>query len=131
MIRRALILVAAAVALVAVAVPVSGALSAPHKPPKPKIVAVGDDYYAPVSLKIHKGARVRWKWNMDNFNTHNVVLNKAPRGVKKSKFRSSTGAIGILFVRKFTVPGNYKFVCTLHRALMQMTVTVKRPVKKH
>ncbi len=38
-----------------------------------------------------------------------------------------SGSIGIKFIRKFTVPGNYKFVCTLHRATMQMTVTVKKP----
>ena len=72
---------------------------------------------------------MRWKWLPTNFNTHNVVLSDGPRGVKKRDFRSSSGTYGILFVRKFTVPGNYKFVCTLHRALMQMTVTVRRPVK--
>jgi plastocyanin len=128
--RRVVRSALAAAALLAVAAPLTGVVSASApRQPKPKIVTVGDDYFAPVSLKIRKGARVRWKWSMNNFNTHNVVLTQAPRVVKKGKFRSSSGAIGILFVRKFTVPGNYKFVCTLHRAVMQMSVTVKRPVK--
>jgi plastocyanin len=130
-IRKILTTAIAAAALLAVAAPLSGVVSASSpRPPKPKIVTVGDDYYAPVSVKIHRGVRVRWKWLMENFNTHNVVLSTGPRGVKKREFRSSSGAYGINFVRKFTVPGSYKFVCTLHRALMQMTVTVKRPVKR-
>ena len=128
--RRILKAAIAAAALAAVAVPLSGTVSASsQRLAKPKIVAVADDYYAPVDLKIHKGVRVRWKWSNLNYNTHNVVLSKGPRGVKKREFRSSSGAIGINFVRRFTVPGSYKFVCTLHLAVMQMTVTVKRPVK--
>lgn len=125
--RRFLTAIVAAIALLAIAAPLTGVVSASApRPPKPKIVTVGDDYYSPVSLSIHKNARVRWKWLPINFDTHNVVLSDGPRGVRKRDFRSSSGAIGINFIRKFTVPGKYKFVCTLHRALMQMNVTVKR-----
>jgi plastocyanin len=127
-IRRALTSVIAAIALVAVAAPVSGAFPASRKPaPKPKIVTVNDDYYAPVGLTIRKGASVSWKWSNYNGHTHNVVLSKAPKSVRRGQFKSSSGAIGIKFVRRFTVPGYYKFVCTLHRAEMQMTLTVKKP----
>jgi plastocyanin len=127
-IRKVLTSVVAAIALVAVAAPVSGAFPASHRPaPKPKIVTVNDDYYAPADLKIKKGQSVSWKWSIYNGNTHNVVLSQAPRAVKRGQFKSSSGRIGIRFVRKFTVPGSYKFVCTLHRAVMQMTLTVKKP----
>lgn len=128
MIRRVLTIVAAATALVAAAAPVAGAISTPsQRAPKPRVAIVADDYFAPVSLKINKGARVKWNWSDDNFNSHNVTLSSGPKGVKRGQFKSSTGTIGIRFVRKFTVAGKYKFVCTLHRALMQMTVTVKKP----
>ena len=52
-------------------------------------------------------------------NTHDVVLtNVHPKGVKKSDFRSSSGAVGIKFKRKFEVPGKYEFICTFHRGEM-------------
>ena len=38
------------------------------------------------------------------------------RGVKKSKFKSPTGRSGLHFQTQFTMPGTYKFICTLHRA---------------
>ncbi len=96
---------------------------------KPKVVEVGDNYYAPVELKIHKGRRVRWQWTATN-QTHNVKLDRGPRGVKKSKFRSQNAGSPAPpfyhFTRKFKKPGKYRFVCTLHRLQMQMTVKVRR-----
>jgi plastocyanin len=94
----------------------------------PKIVAVADDYFAPVKLNIYKGKRVRWKWDELNTNSHNVSLTKVhPRGVKRGNFKSISGTSGINFVRKFTVPGKYGFVCTLHATVMRMNITVRRP----
>lgn len=129
--RRILASATAATARVAVAVPAAGAFGSSAqgvaKPlPKPKVVTVGDDYFAPVSVSVKTGSRVQWKWAPMNFDTHNVVLSKGPKSVKRGQFKSSSGAIGIKFIRKFTVPGSYRFVCTFHRALMQMTLTVKK-----
>ena len=126
-IRRVLTITAAVAAMAAVAAPVSGALSAPAHRANPKIATVGDDYFTPFNITIKKGASVKWNWLPTNGDTHNVTLASGPNGVKRGLFKSSSGAIGIKFVRKFTATGKYKFVCTFHREEMQMTVTVKKP----
>ncbi len=114
-------------AAVAVGIPATGAAKPRHhKPAKPKIVKVADDYYSPTTLTVHKSASIRWAWSYSNYDTHNVRLKKGPRGVKKSVFRSPTGAVGIHFQRKLKKPGTYKFICSLHATVMRMTVTVKR-----
>ena len=51
---------------------------------KPKVVKLYDNYYSPVSVKISKRGKVEWKWT-PVFNTHNVKLTEAPRGVRKSQ----------------------------------------------
>jgi plastocyanin len=70
---------------------------------------------------------VKWVWNSYNTDSHNVTLNSGPSGVNRGKFKSPTGTIGLHFKKQFTKPGTYKFLCTLHRTVMKMTVVVKKP----
>ncbi len=91
-----------------------------------KTVQVGDDYFAPISLKVKSGGKVRWNWVPTNLNTHNVMLtNKHPDGVKPSDFISVSGSTGVKFNRKFEVPGKYAFVCTFHRSVMRLDLKVR------
>jgi plastocyanin len=115
----------AAIAAVAVAVPaIGGATDGKRGTPK---VTVADDYFAPVDVSVKKKSKVKWVWDSDNLDTHNVVLtSKHPKGVKASGFRSSSGAIGITFAPKFKVPGKYQFICTYHKSVMRMNVKVKK-----
>jgi plastocyanin len=105
-------------------VPVAASLGATPKPVVKK-VQVGDNFFSPVKLAIAKGSSVNWVWNNTNFNTHNVTLIKAPKGIKKAKFTSIDGARGLHFKRTFTTPGTYHFECTIHPS-MNITVTVKK-----
>jgi plastocyanin len=89
-------------------------------------VKVRDDYYTPTKVKIKKNNKVKWGWGSTNINSHDVTLKRGPKGVKKKDFRSISGAIGITFKRKFTVPGTYNFYCTLHPTDMKMDVVVKK-----
>jgi plastocyanin len=108
---------------------------------KTKTVKVVDDFFTPTTLKVKKNTKVKWKWDSSNTNSHNVTLSKGPKGVKKgcktkgkdayspliSKCnKSSTGAVGIKFVKKMNKPGTYKFFCTIHPTVMKMTVKVKK-----
>jgi plastocyanin len=97
-------------------------LAAKHKPPKPRTVKVGDDYFSPVAIKVPKGTTVVWKWLAYNGNTHDVKLRKGPKGVKH--FHSDPAAADFTYKRKLTVKGKYTVICTFHEG-MTMTVTVK------
>jgi plastocyanin len=112
--------VAAACALAPAAVVADGAASKTYN------VKVRDDYYSPLSVKIRKDDKIKWAWGSTNINSHDVTLKKAPKGVKKGDYRSISGAIGITFKRKFTVPGTYDFYCTIHPDVMTMDVVVKK-----
>jgi plastocyanin len=125
--RRGILACLAATAVVAVALPATGAVSAPALRTTVKKVQVADDYYAPTNLTIRKGQYVKWVWNSYNIDSHNVTLNSAPEGVKRGQFKSPTGTIGLRFQKQFKKPGKYKFLCTLHRTVMKMTVVVKSP----
>jgi plastocyanin len=120
--RRALI---AALAVCAVAVP--AAVAAPDAAERKTVhVTVADDYFSPTAVKIKSGSKVSYDWSDANTDSHNVKLTKGPKGIDKKDFKSATGAIGIRFAPKFKKPGKYSFVCTLHRSVMQMGVTVKK-----
>jgi plastocyanin len=124
--RRALVACALAAAAVS-AVAVSASSGSPAAKRATTKVTVADDYFAPTGLKVKRDDKVKWVWSDANTDTHNVVLtNEHPKKVKKSDFRSSSGAVGIEFKRKFVVPGTYGFICTYHRGQMQMTLKVKR-----
>jgi len=122
--RRVLIGLAVAATASAVAVPLTSAASEQNKT---STVTVGDDYFAPSDLTIKKGSKVKWVWDDANTDTHNVVLtSKHPKGVKASDYRSSSGAVGLTFKRKFTKTGTYGFVCTYHKTVMKVNLKVKK-----
>jgi plastocyanin len=104
----------------------SGAVAAHQARAVVKSVSVSDDYYGPSSLTIKKGTAVGFVWNRMNYDSHNVTLIKAPKGVKRAEFTSVTGAVGLHFKRTFLTPGTYHFVCTIHPGTMNLTVIVKR-----
>jgi plastocyanin len=96
-----------------------------------KVFDVDDGGFTPTSVKIHKNDKVKWKWQA-NFDVHNVTLKSAPKGVKKSKFRSQTSSSPTYrFTKKFKKPGKYHFICTIHPVEMQMDVKVRRPHHHH
>lgn len=122
--RRLLIGLAVAATASAVAVPLTSAAS---EQSKTSTITVADDFFAPTDVTIKKGSKVKWVWADDNTDTHNVVLtSKHPKGVKASDYRSSSGAIGLTFKRKFDKTGKYGFVCTYHKSVMKVNLTVKK-----
>ena len=136
MMRRALTIAVALVAMIAVAAVAMPAAGVAGKGKKAK-VAVKDDFFSPDTLKVKKNTKVNFKWNKMNLNTHNVTLKKGPKGVKKTKKpcakgkitkcnKSASGSIGINFAPTFNKKGTYKFVCTIHPTVMQLTVKVKK-----
>ncbi len=116
------------VAVAAIVLPLGGGASAKPKPkpPKPVHVAVKDNFYSPSKINQKKGGKVVWRWSNANTQSHNVTLQKAPKGVKKRQFRSNTASSDFTFKKKFTKPGKYHFVCTIHPETMVMDLTVKR-----
>ena len=91
--------------------------------PKPRTVRVGDDYYSRTKLTVRKGTKIRWVWNSDNADSHDVRLRRGPKGVKK--FHSELAASDYSFSKRLKKPGTYKIYCSLHRE-MRMTIVVKR-----
>ena len=140
--RRGLALIGTAAAFAAAAgLPASAASASSAERAGSKSVDVRDDFFAPSDLTISKGTKVKFKWDKTNGNSHNVTLRKGPKGVKKgcpkkgkdafspliSKCnKSSTGAIGVKFTKKFDKPGTYDFLCTIHPDVMKITVKVKK-----
>ncbi len=127
---RTLTIVSALIALAALAAPTAGLAA------KTKTVKVEDDFFSPTSVKVKKDAKVKFKWGDDVLHTHNVTLQKGPKGVKRSKpctsgkitecNTSGSGTVDIKFVPKFTKTGTYKFICTIHPTAMQTTVKVTK-----
>lgn len=121
--------IAAAAVALALGVVAVGAPGTPAKATKPKVAKLCGYYFTPVNLKVRKGGKVRWKWaNCGTPDSHDVVLKKAPKGVRKSKFRSQIAAApsSFTFTKRFKKAGRYNFICSLHPTLMQMTVRVRR-----
>lgn len=124
-VRKALILLASIAALLAITVvPASGRL--PLTGGHPRIVSVKDDFFTPTAITVARQKLVKWVWSAANTDSHNVALTSGPRGVKKTDFKSSTGAVGVRFERRLNVAGTYKFICTLHPTVMKLTITVQR-----
>jgi plastocyanin len=103
--------------LTAAAVPALGASSAN------KTINVIDDAFAPTKATVRKGTLVTFKWSPSNYQEHDVKLVSAPKGVKK--YTSPAGTTGILFRKRLSTPGTYKFVCTYHESIMKLTLRVK------
>ena len=112
------------VAGLAIAGAALAAAPAVARAPKPRTVALADNYYLPATLKVKPGTRIVCHWGDDAFDVHDVKLKAAPRGVKK--FHSEPATAGYTFKRTLRRPGRYRIVCTLH-AEMTMTIRVRRP----
>lgn len=98
------------------------------KPPKgkTKVVMVNDDYYQPNMVDLKVNDSIKWDWkNAVGSEGHNVSLFQGPAGVSPLGFESPIEQSPFVFTRKFTVPGQYHFVCSLH-TLMRMDVKVTR-----
>jgi len=87
-----------------------------------KRVSVGDDYFGPTHVTVKAGTKIRWVWLADNWDSHDVKLVKAPRGVRR--FHSASAATDYTFTRTLTKRGTYRFLCTLHQG-MRMTIRVR------
>jgi plastocyanin len=113
---------ATAVALGALVVaPASPAVG--FKVAKKKTVEVGDNFFAPDSLKVAKNTKITWRWPKNPGDVHDVYLRKGPKGVKK--FHSAQAASGYSFSRTLKKPGKYSVICTIHEE-MKMTIRVKK-----
>ena len=114
--KRAILMVTGAALLSAA--PVQAAV-------KGKTIELGDNYYAPKTVTVDRGATVTWRWpSFDQAgDVHDVKLKTGPKGAKK--FASEAASTDYSFKRKLTVPGTYKIVCTLHET-MRMTIKVRK-----
>ena len=88
--------------------------------PGPKKVKVGDNFFLPAKPTVAKGTTISWRWLGGNGETHDVLLVRKPKGVKK--FQSAPAATEYTFRRKLTKPGKYFLVCTYHE---EMTMNIK------
>jgi len=116
-IRRALL------PLLVLAVVLVPAVAGTSAATKVKKVAIHDNYYNPLNLKVREGTTVKWVWPSDTGDTHDVNLGKRPKGVKA--FHSALVSSGYSFKRTLMKPGKYAIYCSLHDD-MKMTITVTR-----
>jgi plastocyanin len=98
------------------------ASAAISKKPVKKKVAVEDYYYGPAKETIAKGSTLTWVWPVDGGDSHDVVLGKGPKGVKK--FQSDIATAAYTYKYTFKVPGAYHIICSLHDE-MTMDVVVR------
>jgi plastocyanin len=89
-----------------------------------KNVSLVDFAFKPKKLTINKGSAVKWTWASGVTQLHNVTLVKAPSGVKKRNFTSTSGVHHKPFQRTFTKAGTYNFICTYH-PFMTLKVVVR------
>jgi plastocyanin len=88
-----------------------------------KTVKIGDNFFAPASLKVPRNSKITWRWPKYPGDVHDVKLRSGPKGVKK--FHSQLAASGYSFARTLKKPGKYVVICTIHEE-MKMTIRVKR-----
>jgi plastocyanin len=87
-----------------------------------RTVTLHDDYYSPSKLTVKAGTTIKWVWGSGMTNTHDVMLDKHPKGVKR--FMSDYAAGDYTFKRMLSKPGKYTFVCDLHQG-MEMSIVVR------
>lgn len=102
----------------------AGAAGKKKKAPKPVTEKVGifDNYYEPAKLTVPKGSTIKWEWPITTGDTHDVTLDKGPKGVKK--FESEIAASEYVYTKKLTVAGKYHIICSLHEEMV-MDITVR------
>ena len=99
--------------------------AAPAQAARKKTIHLGDNYFAPATVKVKKNTVVTWKWPSFDMagDVHDVKLKSGPKHVKK--FHSQPASSDFSFKRKLSVAGKYTIVCTLHEN-MRMTIRVRR-----
>ena len=112
------------VRLVAVLAGAALLCAAPAQGAARKTVRLGDNYFAPKSLKVKRNTTITWRWpSFDQAgDVHDVKLKSGPKGVKR--FHSEAAATDYTFKRTLRKRGTYKIVCTLHEE-MRMTIRVR------
>ncbi len=123
--KRAAVAIGAIAALAAAAAPATQAGKG-DKPKQGPTIKVADDFFSPTEVKVKPNTKVTYKWDEENLNSHNVIIQKGPKGIDKKDFKSATGSIGVKFKPVFEKKGTYDFVCTIHPDVMQMKVNVKK-----
>lgn len=118
--RTTIAIVAGLTLATAAAVPAAAGGGKPQK----KTVEIADNYYSPTKLTVNKGSTITWKWPDTTGDTHDVLLDKGPKGVKK--FQSESAGSFYSYKQKLKVPGEYKIICTLHEQEMKMTIRVRK-----
>lgn len=118
--------VVAPAAIAAGAVAIAPASGVAGKPKKGPTIKVADDFFSPTSVNVKPNTKVKFKWDPENINQHNVIIKKGPKGIDKDDFESATGAIGIKFSPVFVKKGTYDFLCTIHPTVMKAKVNVKK-----
>ncbi|MEA2378085.1 MAG: hypothetical protein QOK00_1331 [Thermoleophilaceae bacterium] len=88
-----------------------------------KIVKLGDNFFAPDSLKVPAGSKITWRWPKNPGDVHDVKLSSGPKGVKK--FHSDFASSSYSFPKTLTKPGKYVVICTIHGE-MSMTIRVTK-----
>jgi plastocyanin len=99
----------AALAAVAVAVPAHAGAS--------KTVSVKNNAFSAKTVSLKKGDKVVWKWTQGGV-PHNVTPAGGGAGSATSNKK------GFTFTKTFSKAGTFKYVCTIHKASMQITVKV-------
>lgn len=110
--RRILALGVAALALTALIAAPAGA--------RTRGVKVGDDFFGRpggVTLHIHRGDRVRWRWT--GHNPHTVTAIRGPK-----RFNSGIRTRGT-YTHRFTRRGTYLIQCMVHGPMMRMRIVVR------
>ena len=79
---------------------------------------MSDFAFSSTNLVVGLGATVRWRFPDDE--RHDVTLADGP-----DRLRLSLVADGDRYGRRFTEPGRYLLMCSLHAAFMSQVVTVR------
>jgi len=121
-VRRVVAIALAGAVALAAAPALAGSPRAAVRKPQKKKVDVVDNYYNPKKLTVNLRSKITWVWTDESADVHDVKLVSGPKGFKK--FQTEPGSAGFTYSKTLTKPGTYKFICTVHPALMRMTVRV-------
>ena len=82
---------------------------------------IASNFFAPGTLTVKTGDKVRFKWEEFSFEAHDVNVRKGP-----VKFHSPLMAGGTWSTKKLKKPGKYSLFCSQHPVDMTMTLKVKK-----
>ena len=79
--------------------------------------------FLPANMTVVVGVNNTIVWNNLDYAQHNVVVTSVPAGAQK--FRSGILNQGQTFTVTLTVPGTYRYLCSIHPDWMRGTIVVK------